>query len=515
MIEYLVVSEVSQKQNYIFKSNKLKENIGASINIRKITESLPDDIQKELKCSMEKIFAGGGKNIYCFSKLEEAKNFVYKYSFEILENYHGVEIFMAVQEYDKEKEFIFDAIQRLYQKLEEKKRARKASYRLYGLGINEICTSSLMPANDSINDDGKKRLISNETYEKLNAVNYIDKELKAVDGTEITDFKELMPDNFSDYRFPREFNKLGGKKDEKRYIAVVVVDGNGMGKKLEKFQRIFNDTEDTPSEQFNEKYKKEYLDFSNKIDSLYKDALKSTIQLLGESIPKLMKRDDYKIEDKVMPFRPLIQAGDDVCYVMDARIAIDFTYQLLSYINEHQIQFNACGVRSTMKMSACAGIAIVKEGYPFFKAHQLAESLCNNAKANINGSDICCLDFHIAQGEISGDIQNIRQKNYKTKSCYLTNKPFEISDFSSNKLIQLYDFISKLKNSDIGRRNILDLRTELRKGREATEEFLRNRQLRKTLKLEECYEENRCIALDAIEALDFFWKLGEENGGGL
>ena len=48
-MEFLVVMEVSQKQNYIFKTNRLAENIGASILIRSITESLAKEIAVEIE----------------------------------------------------------------------------------------------------------------------------------------------------------------------------------------------------------------------------------------------------------------------------------------------------------------------------------------------------------------------------------------------------------------------------------------------------------------------------------
>ena len=46
MKKYLVISEVSKKQGYIYKTNKLKENIGASTIIEYVTEDLPKSIGK-------------------------------------------------------------------------------------------------------------------------------------------------------------------------------------------------------------------------------------------------------------------------------------------------------------------------------------------------------------------------------------------------------------------------------------------------------------------------------------
>ena len=52
-----VLMEIGKKQSYIFKSNKLKENIGASMIIKFVTEELP---KNELsKNNGKKIIEGG------------------------------------------------------------------------------------------------------------------------------------------------------------------------------------------------------------------------------------------------------------------------------------------------------------------------------------------------------------------------------------------------------------------------------------------------------------------------
>lgn len=69
-MEYLVVMEVSQKQNYIFKTNRLMENIGASVIIREITEVIPERAAEEavsqLGGTQKLILEGGGKSVYSF-----------------------------------------------------------------------------------------------------------------------------------------------------------------------------------------------------------------------------------------------------------------------------------------------------------------------------------------------------------------------------------------------------------------------------------------------------------------
>lgn len=57
--------------------------------------------------------------------------------------------------------------------------------------------------------------------------------------------------------------------------------------------------------------------------------------------------------------------------------------------------------RSEGENSACAGVAIVHQSYPFYKAYEIAESLCSSAK-KYNASldkegcaNACAIDWHI------------------------------------------------------------------------------------------------------------------------
>src|SRR5690625_4126831 len=88
--KYLVMYEVSQKQGYIFRSNKLLENTGASYIIRDLTER-PEELfenltgekfkdvkfVKEHAClpTPEEKIVGGGNAIYVFNDEEDANNF--------------------------------------------------------------------------------------------------------------------------------------------------------------------------------------------------------------------------------------------------------------------------------------------------------------------------------------------------------------------------------------------------------------------------------------------------------
>ena len=121
-MKYLVVMEVSQKQNYIFRTDRLAENIGASLIVRRITEELPPGFEHYTK---NRSFMGGGKAVFQFPEKTDARKFTSEISETILRDYPGIELFMATQEYDETSDNVIEAVDQLYSRLEKKKSERK------------------------------------------------------------------------------------------------------------------------------------------------------------------------------------------------------------------------------------------------------------------------------------------------------------------------------------------------------------------------------------------------------
>lgn len=574
-MEYLVVMEVSQKQRYIFKTNRLAQNIGASIAVRRITEKIPEnhfpDKTKRkhfdgTETSVYEVYAGGGNSVYAFPEEGMAKRFISECSEDVLVNYPGVELFMAMHAYDRAKEDIIDAIDALFSKLEAKKAIRKESFRLYGLGVTESCAETLLPACGEVSvAGGQWVLVSEEAKKKY-----------MLAGEQDDAFRELLPEADSDspgqagnqYRFARSFDELGGTKGEKNYVAVVVLDGNRMGKKIEKFRKDFQehyqnapDSCSDPGEWCgarNEIYKEQFGVLSRKIDAAYKHAMKETVR---ELIRWMETEDPEMLKDRIsgknsdtddgvrtLPFRPLILAGDDVCFVTDARLGISMAEILLQKIEEEHLEMHldvqtdghggwnvqnvdvspgasgssdenmpepsaGDGTASSgsegnedsanagrtmpepsvssesqenlftvsMNFHSCAGVAMVKTSYPFFRAHQLAEELCTNAKSILAGTqsdsqetgaaqnaaesaDASVLDFHIVQGELEGGLADIRKDKYKNGR--LTNKPFYLKQVSEASSVsqdgRMESDSSHVSAAHQGRRNTMpDFRRRL------------------------------------------------------
>ena len=487
-MKYLVVMEVSQKQNFIFKTNRLAEQIGASIAIREVTEKLPN----QFASPAEYVFAGGGKSVYEFDSEERAKSFIKNVSTAVLRDYPGIELFMAMNGYDENTDSVIEAINTLYGKLEEKKSSRKPAFRFYGSGLTEQCRGTQLPA---VEYDEKEGYLSAESFLKL----------KKARNSQYEAFRELLPGD--EYRFAREFSELGGTAGVKDYIAVVVLDGNKMGKKIDKFRANFAAENGTVNHDFNLKYKKELRALSEEIDQCYKTAVKDMIADLAKNYDSLVKKGTVsKVErgdkKKVLPIRPLILAGDDICFVTDVRIGIALTEKLMQYVEKTAIM--------GLPMRVCAGIAMVKTSYPFFRAHELAEELCHNAKGILpvdDSNDESVLDFHLVQGEIEGSITEIRREKYKDNK--LTSKPFYLRENGRKNSIPWFKarlaqyesgkFTPGAKKVEAGKGVLKEYRDALSAGKDAAKQYRIYKRLENVLG--DGYENDRCLDFDVIEML--------------
>lgn len=417
------IIEVSKKQDYIFNSNKLKDNIGASLIIRYISEQLAYEKKwltindRANQCSSYALMEGGGQAVYVFPSLAEAVEFNKNITSHVLIDYPGIELVCSTYNFDNETTLITEALGEAFKAMANKKSARSHVAMQFSYGLNEICTRTGMPA------------VKKHDGETVSEEIVVKRAMTARDQKDV--FTQLIPEG---YQFPTDIDQLVESDSGKSYVAVVHIDGNQMGKKLTAFRGYYQKGSAESFLEFNERYRSTFCTFSNEVDACYKRAFARMTKQLEEKY-----RNDDKVslfKDKTnYPLRPLIVAGDDISFVTNGQIGIEAARIFLE-----QLQLEVVNVgEQYMTMHACAGIALVKKGYPFARAHQLAEQLCKNAKTRIlednqeagvteeDSYDFSALDFHIVSGETDESLRALRQSQYSvSQNVSLCMKPYYV-----------------------------------------------------------------------------------------
>ena len=468
MAHALVKMEVSQKQAYIFSSNKLKNNVSNSEDIAWIMD--PEYFKLIAGESglfvKEKnlVYSGGGHIVLEFEEKETAVSFVKLATFQIHKDYPGIEVFAKVLEYidkdGKKAKPMIKKMKELSQKLERKKATRLSSFHQGTFGIEKIDSTTLKPVLKSVNG------IKCEEQQSM-----LDEERKP-------DARFLIPG----YKLASKFEDLGGSHGESSFIAVVHIDGNAMGARVEK---LYKEGENGTAAW--DTFKGKLLTFSESIDDDFKNSYTEMIQKVRERI-KSEKLKELNLKDSFFPVRRIITAGDDICFVTDGRIGIEcareFIKALLKKKNAHDKKGYA----------ACAGVAIVHQKYPFYQAYELAEKLCSNAKkfgaalgsekekdASYNGANVSSIDWHIEYGEVKDTLKEIRNQYITADGNHLETRPYIInagSDVDKKEKVRRYDkfkeqieMIQK-QDSDYARGKLKELRSVLKQGETATQSYI-------------------------------------------
>ena len=118
---------------------------------------------------------------------------------------------------------------------------------------------------------------------------------------------------------------------------------------------------------------------STKFKAFSQDLDAATKQAAQEAFKSL------KMENGIIPIRPIVLSGDDHTLICRADLAIPYVHEfirLFEKYTEEKLHDKLEGVFTdrSIKLSACAGIAFIKSSYPFYYGYQLAEELCGKAK---------------------------------------------------------------------------------------------------------------------------------------
>ncbi|GAB5046621.1 Cas10/Cmr2 second palm domain-containing protein [Thermodesulfovibrio sp. TK110] len=467
-----VILDTVSIQRYIFSTNNLKENLGASYivaeklyqtylkeaikevfgeadkSLLENWEEEPEKISIKNGAPYELGYEGGGNAFILFADEGKAKEFIKHWSKRLLIYCPGVIASAAVGRIELDENFSH-SLKALFETLAQNKTTFVPQTVIPKHGITADCARTGYSREiwcNSLPDD-EKDYISSVANAKITAVYETTKKYREILENVIEENK--LPHN---YEFTNDLEQLGQVKNKESHIAIVHIDGNDMAKRFIE--------------------QKSLTDLRKLSSSVKKATLKSfkfMLRKLIEKLPEMLNEFSLQKKDKktILPLRPIIIGGDDITFVSEGRLGVWLAKIFLE-------EFEKQKVSDGLPLSACAGVAITKTKYPFYRGYILSEQLLKNAKdkrKNLDDSG-SWIDFHLSYGGFSGTLAQIRKNHYRTSHCELTLRPYKLSD-----LDELLRGVYELKKKDergksrYPRTKIMKLRETLYLGRNSQELF--------------------------------------------
>jgi len=537
----LTVVDTTGIQEYIFNSNKLQHSIGASYlvdwathgavyeSLRQLEEGSATNVDgngaidaaKEVGVNgvtSELIYAGGGNAAMLFRDSPLAHQFARTLTRRVLDKAPGLNLVLV--HYELASEPLAIAVQQALKQLARKKLNRRHATPLLGLGVTAACNYTGLPA--VAEDDG--RLLSAEIEAKAKVIGDANRRLSDAVGT-------LLLGAQLDFIY--DFDQLGSK-GESSYMAVVHIDGNGMGRRVEGLVREYGKDDDA--------YIHAMRSFAASVHSVADRALQESVRLLQIAIERDgddQKRGDGKeriggvvpVNDDRLPFRPIVFGGDDITFVCDGRLGLTLAEFYLRML-EQELWYGG-------KLYARAGVAVVKSHYPFARAYELAEELAGSAKQFIREQPAVseehgysAMDWHFGVNGLVLGLNALRARDYQhPTSGALHMRPLLAGSAEAPGVWRTWSTFEAIidgfcdENGEWvqNRSKLKRLRRALRDGPDATEQFLRvatpGRRLYEVPGMPDTAETgwidgDRSTSFDAVEALDFYVPLARATAPG-
>ncbi|GAB4336731.1 MAG: hypothetical protein Kow0037_18330 [Calditrichia bacterium] len=468
----LTLIDTMQIQRYIFSSNRLREMVGASALLKKVTEDwlieilyeqfgIPvpaDDTLEVLKeqnpiegntdTPFEIIYCGGGNAKILFKgnseeeALKKAKGVIKPWSRKVLDKAPGLQVavlHLPVKDEDQ-KEF-----NKFIEAAEAELARKKANF---AANLAELsppfvvrCPSTGLPASKhdeknqlSIRDKNNQR-ISEQAYVKRKAADDSFKRWLEKNG------KWLLFLNKEKAAFPQNLDELG-QKEGNNFIGIIHADGNFMGKKVMAIANKHARMRD---------YIDKIREFSIKLEESNRQAFTNVLSWVDENysewtktLLKLSEIEDGKYKGlKAFPIRPIILGGDDFTAVTAGPIALQVAKKFMEEFKKACDTW--CGGFELEQITASGGVALVHSHMPFDKAYEMAESLAASAKKKerkkqekeADRKEASWLDWHIATDNHLDEIGDLRAEKYTRKingkTILLTCKPYRLDEKETNE----------------------------------------------------------------------------------
>ncbi len=421
----LAMYDVRGKQEFIFRTKRLQEIVGGSWIIRDIYDDYlydaaksagggiyhykncnddrerdfsPESFEKHLANGYlgEVVYEGGGNFLLLFKDKSAFQKVTYEFTKLITERIGTLRVLGTCMEIDDFSDFPKDR-RELY-KNHRRNEAQESNISPWScLPIVQVDRKTSQPlveydfagdkhakevdekAWESIKNDirrkGVEDKLTKESTAKLIKFYTEKKKLEKADYHKLSDVeKDFYKNNES------ELDRLVTEKGVESQLAVVYIDGNNMGAKVQSK----TDGKTTYGDCV-----KALRDFSEETQKIYvEEGIRSAL-------------GDLRGEKNKHIYRIVVSAGDEINFIVNAHDAFRCAGNYLNYLSKID------------GASACAGIAVFHSHAPYADAYRIAEEACESGKQKMKAARMDCasfIDFHICQGAIGTSLEEIRME---------------------------------------------------------------------------------------------------------
>ncbi|HZV48941.1 MAG TPA: hypothetical protein VFD49_04170 [Candidatus Dormibacteraeota bacterium] len=452
----LVAFETEGNQRYIFATNRLRENVGASELIHRLGRIVAQGVRElggpdllgagaeagaidaaallspdrnppiERGGAFEVITAGSGQALVLAQGMARGRELVAYVTGAFLERAPGLVVRGSVVELGDEPlhRCIRQAVRR---RSEIAARAPAPELRFARLPVVADCRYSGYPAMtiDPAAEGGEGAAVSASSLAKSRAAADALERLRR----QLGESGRLLPRNVTKLE-----EGLQGRRGEATWLGLVHADGNGLGQVFLDFHHLAGAT--APEDR--RRYADTLRSFSAGIDLVAASAFRVAARRLLEH---------QGSEDEVLPLLPLIVGGDDLTVLLDGRHALTFAHDYLAALLrwpeglDRALEAAVSTVREILgraaerhgrraELTACAGVAVVKPHYPFHAAYELAEDLLRSAKRHKPES---ALDFQVLYDSTDARLAALRERLHRSlpdpRALRLHARPYTLGEF--------------------------------------------------------------------------------------
>ena len=423
----LVLIDTGGKQRFIFSTNRRRLNVGASQLVVDVTKTMVAGACEVLGIVDDKIIVNSsGKALVLVASEADGQALVTQVTRQALHDAPGLEVTGAVTPpFDETVDKDFASAVIIAHGVEARVRAKRPGSDLRFLRLPVVADCVTTGGRAAFVDRPAKseepEPMSSETRAKYRAAERAFERLGKMMDTKEKEMRDAVDRLAGD----------GEADDRLAWVGIVHADGNRFGTVFLDFVGIVGKA--NAQREGNGKERRTYgywlRAFSRALDHLAQQALRDTVAELREV-------------DASLAVLPLIVGGDDLTVVCDGRYALTFAARYLEVFEtllEPPDNGTATGGpdpcfteedRETVltiakvspqlrgRLSACAGVAVVKPHFPFSSAYSLADDLIAEAKKAVRNhvrdddGPLSCsaIAFHVLHDSSDVDFKAIRDR---------------------------------------------------------------------------------------------------------